>query len=277
MTRPAHLPVFTSTAAALALLLGAAPATMSASGERVQAPMSSASPSYYRVEMVVEQSGERMVMRRFVDGNRSRMEIDNDGETFVVIEAGDAARTTYTIVPSMKRVMKSTLPQDAAPLATSAGSPAQPGDAVEQDLELVGTEVLDGRSVQKYRVKMPDSDGFIWVDPSTELPVRMEAGGSRVDMRNYDFSKPAPELFQIPKGYEVMDLDQLMKNFNPARMVAGGLAGGYAGQAGGNLGGNLGAGIGGAFGGPIGSMVGRFVGQKIGSALGRKAAGAVVN
>jgi hypothetical protein len=228
--------------------------------------------------MQIEHDGERMVMRRYVDGNRSRMEIDNDGETYVVIEAGDAARTTYTIVPSMKRVMKSTLPQSAAaPTTATAGSaPATPGTS-EEGLELVGTETIDGRSTQKYRVKMPDSDGFIWVDPSTELPIRMEAGGSRVDMRNYDFSKPAPELFQLPKGYEVMDLDQMAKSFSAARMVAGGMAGGYAAQAGGNLGGNLGAGIGGALGGPIGSMVGRFVGQKIGSALGKKAAGAIVN
>jgi hypothetical protein len=226
--------------------------------------------------MQIEQNGERMVMRRYVDGSRSRVEIDNDGETLVVIEAGDAARTTYTIVPSMKRVMKSTQPQDATSMPAPPGGSAQAPVAANEGLELVGTETIDGRPTEKYRVKMPDSEGFIWVDPASQLPIRMEAGDSRVDMRNYDFTKPAPELFQIPKGYEVMDLNQMMKGFG-ARMVVGGLAGGYASQAGGNLGGNIGAGIGGAFGGPLGSMIGRFVGQKIGSALGGKAAGAIVN
>jgi hypothetical protein len=124
---------------------------------------------------------------------------------------------------------------------------------------------------------MPDSDGFIWVDSSTELPIRMEEGGSRVDMRNYEFTTPAPELFQVPKGYEIMDLDQMMKSFSAARMVTGGLASGYAARAGESAGGSVGAGIGGALGGPIGAMVGQFIGKKIGKAVAQKAAGAVVN
>ena len=242
MNRRIFTPGFTLTAAVLGVLV-ALPAGISASAARDQAPASNAAPSHYRVDMHIEGDGERMIMRRYVDGSRSRTEIDFDGETIVTIEAGDAARTTYTIVPSMKRVMKSTLPKDAASAPAQTGETAAPEDA-EEGLELVGTETLDGKSVQKYRVKMPNGDGFIWVDPLTELPVRMESGGSRVDMRNYEFSKPAPELFQIPKGYEVMDLDQ-MRSMSAARMVAGGIAGGYAARAGESAGGSLGASLGG--------------------------------
>lgn len=273
MNRRACLSAFRWIAAGLGVLLVARPGGMPTSAARAQAPAAGTAPSHYRVEMVVEHDGERMVMRRYVDGNRSRTEFDNDGETYVTIEAGDAARTTYTIVPSMKRVMKSTLPQDAP--GAQAGSQTSAPEAPDDGLELVGSETLDGRPVQKYRVKNPNSDGFIWVDPSTELPVRMEAGGARVDLRNYDFSKPAPELFQIPKGYEVMDLDEL--RMSAARMVAGGLASGYAARAGESAGGSIGASIGGAFGGPLGSMVGQFLGKKLGKAVAQKAAGAVVN
>ena len=277
MTFHASLRQMSAISVVVAFACGTVPVSVAASGSRTQTTQARAEPTQYKVEMHVEEGGERMVMRRYVDGNRSRMEIDNDGETYVVIEAGDAARTTYTIVPSMKRVMKSTLPQDAAPGPTPwAGSATASPETPDENLELVGTETIDGRSTEKYRVKIPDSDGFIWVDPATQLPIRMEAGGARVDMRNYEFSNLAPELFELPKGYEVMDLDQ-MRSFSAARMVAGGLASGYAVQASGNLGGNLGAGIGGAVGGPIGSMLGRFLGQKIGSAVGKKAVGAVVN
>jgi len=262
----------------LTMVLAVTPAGLAAgpaAGEQTPAVANAAS-SAYRVDMVIDSDGERLVMRRYVDGNRSRTEFDSDGETIVTIEAGDAARTTYTIVPSMKRVMKSTLPQDAIPAPPPTSGAATTPDAANDGLELVGPETIDGRLTEKYRVNVADGDGFIWIDPSTQLPVRMEAGGSRVDMRNYDFSKPAPELFEIPKGYEVMDLDAMMKGFNPARMVAGGLVGAYAAKTGGNLGGNLGAGIGGTFGGPLGSMFGRSLGQKLGRALGQKAA-TVVN
>jgi hypothetical protein len=262
-TLPVALGVMMLAAASAGLMAG--PAAVS---------QSTTAPAAYRVDMVVDSEGERLVMRRYVDGNRTRTEFDSDGETFVTIEAGDAARTTYTIVPSMKRVIKSTLPPDAGPAPVPASAETMP-DGAHDGLDHVGTETVDGRPAEKYRVNMPDGDGFLWIDPSTDLPVRMEAGGSRVDMRNYDFSQPAPALFEIPKDYEVMDLDAMMKGLSPARMVAGGLAGAYAAQAGGNLGGSLGAGIGSAFGGPLGSMVGRFLGQKVGRALGQKAATAV--
>jgi hypothetical protein len=260
----------------LAVSSGAIPALLvAATAGRDQVTPAASDPTSYKVEMHIEQDGERTVIRRWVDGSRSRMEIDNDGETYVVIQPGDAAGTTYTIVPSMKRVVKSTLPQEAmTPPTTSSAATTQTPD---EGLELVGTETIDGRSVHKYRVKMPDGDGFIWSDASTELPVRMEAGGSRVEMRNYEFTRPAPELFQLPKGYEVMDLDQVAKSFTAARMVAGGLASGYAARAGESAGGNVGAGVGGALGGPIGAMVGQFIGKKIGKAVAQKAAGAVVN
>lgn len=262
----------------LAMTLAAAPAGLvagpAASG---QAPAAAnAGFSSYRVDMIVDGDGERLVMRRYVDGSRSRTEFDVDGEVIVTIELGDAAHTTYTIVPSMKRVMKSTQPREALSATAPTSGAASTPDAADDGLELVGTETIDGRPAEKYRVNAADGDGFVWVDPSTQLAVRMEAGGSRVDMRNYDFSKPAPELFEIPKGYDVMDIDEMTRRINPARMMAGGVAGAYAAQTAGNLGGDLGASIGGAFG-PLGSMIGRFLGQKFGRELGQKAATAIVN
>jgi hypothetical protein len=144
-------------------------------------------------------------------------------------------------------------------------------------MELVGTDIIDGKPAQKYAVRMGDGTGFVWLDASTELPVRMEADGMRVEMRDYDFSPPAPELFELPKGYEVVDLNQMMRSFSPGRMAIGGVAGALGGQLGGDAGGGIGATIGGAFGGPLGSMVGRFIGQRIGRALGRRGATAAVS
>jgi hypothetical protein len=228
--------------------------------------------AHFRVDMHVEQNGERLVMRRYVDGARSRMEIDADGEQFVVIEVGDANRTTYTLMPSIKRAMKSSLPPPAA-RSSEAGPLESEPDGV---MELVGTEAIGGRAIEKYRVGMPESDGFVWIDPANQLPVRMEAGGSRVEMRNYDFSRLPAELFDVPKGYEIVDMNQMMKHFGPGRLIAGGAAGSVGGHVGGEIAGNIGAGIGGAFGGPVGAMVGRYLGQRVGRQVGQKAGSAAV-
>ena len=256
--RTAMLP----TALVLSALLAAEP-TGHAQGE----------PTHFRVDMHVEHNGEPLVMRRYVDGGRSRTEIDTDGEKFVVIEVGDTGNTTYTLMPSMKRAMKSSLPRTTAP--------PSPGSAPELEsdgtMEFVGTETIDGRNTEKYQVSMPEGHGFLWIDPSTQLPMRMESGGARVEMRNYDFSRPSADLFEVPKGYEIVDMNQLMKSFTPGRMIAGGVAGSVGGRMGGELGGNIGAGIGGAFGGPIGAMVGRYLGQRLGRKAGQKAGAAIVN
>jgi len=47
--------------------------------------------------MVIDSDGERLVMRRYVDGNRSRTEFDNDGETIAISHptAGEIISLTY--------------------------------------------------------------------------------------------------------------------------------------------------------------------------------------
>jgi hypothetical protein len=245
-------------------------------------------PAHFSVNMQIEQEGERMVMRRYVDGPRSRMEMDVDGEQVVTIQLGDADGTTYTLMPGEERAMKFRMAtmQAQVQLPNSVEPPApqpDPGASAAQPDEgaptLVGTETINGRAAEKYQLQMPEGSGFIWVDAATQLPLRMEAAGTRVEMSDYDFSKPAPELFEIPKEYEIVDMNEMMRSMNLSRIVAGGIVGSVGSQVGGqlagNVGGSIGAGIGGALGGPIGAMVGRFLGERIGRSLGQKAGKAV--
>ncbi len=247
-------------------------------GARAAAPGGGSDAAPYRVDMHFEQAGERHVMRRYVDGARSRMEIDVDGEKIVTIEVGDPARATYTIMPSMKQVMKYSMGVETGAPADAAGRSANavtPPEEPEPPMELVGTETVDGKAAQKYAVRMGEGTGFLWIDPATELPIRMESQGMKVEMKSYDFSPIPDDLFALPKGYEVVDVNQMMKSFSPGRMVMGGIGGTIGGQLGGDAGGGIGASIGGAFGGPIGSMVGRFIGQRIGRAIGRRGGSAI--
>jgi hypothetical protein len=272
------------TALALCLLLSpgsatrvVAAATAGHGAAQRAAPGAGTETAPYRVDMHFEQDGQRHVMRHYVDGNRSRMEMELDGEKIVTIELGDADHTTYTVMASQKQVMKfSASAASTGHAAEGAHAAASPGDD-EPPMELVGTDIIDGKPAQKYAVRMGGGTSFVWLDASTELPVRMEADGMRVEMKDYDFSPPAPELFELPKGYEVVDLNQMMRSFSPGRMAIGGVAGALGDQLGSDAGGGIGATIGGAFGGPLGSMVGRFIGQRIGRALGRRGATAAVS
>jgi len=123
----------------------------------------------------------------------------------------------------------------------------------------------------------------MWVDPENNLPLRMEAQDMKVDFKNYQFGPQPKDAFEVPKGYAVTDMDEMMAKMpkSAAAGMAQGMAANMMGGMGAGLGGGLGGTLGGMLGGPIGSMVGNFVGQKIGqkigSTVGQKAANVVVN
>ena len=260
--------------------LGIVAVALSLAGQ-VPSP-SPADVDHYRVDMEYVLDGERVTMRRYIDGTRSRMETTIDGETFITIELGDAAGTTYVLMPEERRAMKMTRAGQNAANDAPGASPATAANV--PPMELVGNETVDGKSARKYRVQTPEGEGFVWLDVDREVPLRMESAGMRIDMKNYDFSPLAPELFLVPRGYEVMDVDQMMRSASLGSMAlrgAAGAAGARGGAAAGSqLGAAAGASIGGALGGPIGSMIGSFLGQQFGKKAGQKvgaaAAGAVI-
>ena len=241
----------------------------------------------FAVDMVMEYEGEKMTMRRIVDHDRTRMDMKAKGQTFSQIQLNDEAGTTYMLMHDEKRAMKQTRATMEKMIAKQGGKVPEKVDtqAVEAEgrasVELLGREKIDGVQTDKYKVATPEGDGLMWVDAEKNLPVRMEAQGSKVDFKNYDFEPQPASVFEVPKGYEVMDMDEMMKKM-PAGMgamgmgMAGGMAKGYAGQMGGQMGGSLGASFGAAVGGPIGAMIGQYVGSKIGEKVGTAAAGAVL-
>jgi hypothetical protein len=227
-------------------------------------------PPRYSVDMVMtSKDGATTTMKRTIDGARIRTEIASDGMTMSMIETGDADGTRYMIMPEEKTVMKisgKTVAQakKSAPVTEiAAGAGVQP--------ELLGQETIDGRVCDKYRCVTPEGEGIAWIDAETHQPAKMVSDGNTVEFKNMRVGAPPAGAFDVPKDYQVMDMDAQMSQMQGA----GGAASGMAGSLGGNLGGGLGSSLGGMLGGPIGAMAGGYLGGKIGSMLGHKAAGAV--
>jgi outer membrane lipoprotein-sorting protein len=242
----------------------------------------------FSVEMHMTSNGEEVVMKRTVDGPKTRMDITAKGMSQTMIMLGDEAKTTYMIDPKGKRAMKMSVQSQMDKLqaheptpSAAASTPTAPPQGVPK---LVGQETIDGHVTDKYEVDYgAQGKGTMWIDPEKNLPVRMEGQGNTIDFKNYQFGAQPADAFEVPKGYAVTDMDEMMKKM-PAG-AAGGMAQAMAGSMGGGLGssfgGGLGASLGGMLGGPLGSMVGQYVGskigQKIGSTVGEKAASAVVH
>jgi len=263
-----------------------------------------AAPDAYREDLVIENEGKAITMKRFVDHGRSRTEMASEGHSFVMLEMGDEKGTSYTLMPEEKRAMKQSREEMKAvspkPTAAKGSKDADTKESTataapppEIQAEDLGDETLEGRAVKKVRMTYGKDaqDVMGWFDKATGAPVRMESlvDGKKaiIEWKNRKVEAQPAELFAVPKGYEVTDMDEMMKKMGSmgggglpmggmgagsmAKGVAGGMAQGMAQGFGANLGATLGASIGG----PLGGIAGQFIGGKIGGMIGKKAANAI--
>ena len=254
-------------------------------------------PEAFREDLVIQNDGKTITMKRFMDHGKSRTEMTSDGQSFVMMEMGDEKGTTYMVMPDEKRAMKQSAQgmaesskevADAKKKAKEAKS-APPPDIQAEDL---GEETIDGHVVKKVRMKYgKDAQEVMgWFDKQTGAPVRMESSvegkKSVIEWKNRKVEPQAAELFAVPKDYEVTDMDEMMKKMGsmggggmPMGMGVGsmakGMAGGMVQGMGQNFGSSLGSTLGASIGGPLGGIAGQFIGGKIGGMIGKKAANAI--
>lgn len=231
-------------------------------------------PAAYSEDLVITTDGRTMTMRRAVDGAKMRTDMDMDGQQMTMIELGDADGTTYTIVPSEKRAMKMTskgvMEQMHGARQESDAPDAENAPPPGYKVEYLGKETVDGREAKKFRMSDDDGSALGWFDAATGAPIRMEGSSDEetavIEWKNFRAEAPAASMFDVPKGYDVTDMDEIraqMKGMPGMENMMKGMAGGMMG----GMGSNLGAQLGGAAGGPLGMMAGGYLGGRVGSAM----------
>jgi hypothetical protein len=263
-------------------------------------------PDAFSVDFVIQTGDQNITMNRHIDHGRIRSEVSmGDDRKIVMIETGDKDGTTYTLMPEDQRAMKMTRAAaekfsgiDAKAAAMDSVTPATlpPGTKIVY----VGEEKLGDQPAKKYTMTSEAGDGLMWFDASSGAPLRMEGEyegkKSVVEWKNYQVEPQKAELFEIPKSYDVMDMDAMMAQMGSgggklgqlAGMASGmggmggmgatgamakGMVGGMAQSMGESMGSSFGSSLGAALGGPLGAMAGQYLGGKIGGYLGKKATG----
>jgi hypothetical protein len=205
----------------------------------------------------------------------------------VMIELGDEKGTTYLLSPKEKRAMKQTraATEAMAPKKAAAGAEAAVPAAARVKVEDLGDETADGKPCRKLRMTVPEGSTLGWFEKASGAPVRMEGnvnGETTVlEWKNYKVAPQPAALFEVPKGYELTDMDEMMQKMKGMGGMGGmggmmgGMAGGMAQGMGQSMGASMGASLGGALGGPLGAMAGQYLGGKVGGMIGKKAASAV--
>ena len=257
-------------------------------------------PEAYSVDMVIHSPKADMVMKRFIDEGRIRSEITSGDQDVVMIEMGDEKGTSLMLMPKEKRAMKQSRAATESAMDDKMKKKmkgAEANDAVATPVEVkvedLGDETLDGRSLKKLRMTVPDGTALGWFDKATGAPARMEGTvngeTTTLEWKNFKAGPQPAKLFEVPKDYELMDMDEMMSKMKgmggpggmggmagmPGMGGVGGMVGGMGQSMGQNLGGSLGSSLGGMLGGPLGAMAGQYVGGKVGGMIGKKTANAL--
>jgi len=260
-------------------------------------------PESYSVNLVIDAGGESFKIKRYIDKGRVRTEMNAHSEEMVMIEMGDEKGTLYHAMPKQKKAMKmstagmTAMSKQAEKVEADSeteteSEPETPEMPPDVNVEYLGDETIDGQSTSKFRMTMPEGSGLAWFNAASGAPVRMEStvdGKPAVmEWKDYQVGPQPASLFEVPKSYEIIDMDAMMAQAQASGMggmgnplagmmggMTGGMAGGMAQNMGQSMGSSLGSQVGGAFGGPLGAMAGGYLGGKLGGFLGKKAVSAI--
>lgn len=190
-------------------------------------PFQTKEPTRYRATRtitIVTPKGEKTVTTTLVakDGELRRIEsigmvyLETPQGTFVLLPDGNvyADLASETSISSV---------QDGEPFKVSPEGLLHSDVNHTTSYQRLGTEKIDGRDANKYRVVVNSSSGgsvsvsetLIWIDGDLNMPIKSEtksAEGALVTMQLSEISLEVDKtMFQIPESYEKVTFSELQK------------------------------------------------------------------
>jgi len=82
----------------------------------------------------------------------------------------------------------------------------------------VGPEVINGRNCDRWELAHKNSGGTstVWIDQKTGIPVKRQAADGMVfELENIKEGPQPDSLFEVPPGYQKMDMGGMMRGMPP--------------------------------------------------------------
>jgi hypothetical protein len=160
---------------------------------------------------VTQQTQQRI----YVSKGRMRMEIRAGGQQMVSLHDWKN-NTSYMLMPAQKMAMDMSAAMKTARERAGGMRPedmltanATPCDAkaAKQTCEKLGTEQVNGRTAEKWRITDKEKGGkqsTVWIDNDLKMVVRYESPEATMDVKNLQEGKQDESLFQVPKDYTLV-------------------------------------------------------------------------
>lgn len=153
------------------------------------------------------------MVKLYVGDGQTRTEI-GEGEQQRITIVNAERNTAWLLNPERQEYVEYKGPSEAdvpsrPPLPGEAQSPC--GRVKGVTCTEVGAEKVNGRNTEKWEIVVSQGDrkqrSLWWVDRSLGMPVRLELPGGYVrELRDIQEAPQDPSLFQVPAGYQRIEL-----------------------------------------------------------------------
>jgi hypothetical protein len=167
-----------------------------------------------------------MAGKIYVNPDHMRMDMNTGPRGGAIVITNLATRTTDTIMPDQHMYMEFTADQAMAmrrgmgPNIKPFTDPGNPCANQEGwTCKNLGVEQVNGRSADHWQIT--DKNGKVtnaWVDQKIHFPIKsVTQDGSTWQLSNIQEGEQPPSLFEIPAGYQKMDMGQMMQGMQGMR------------------------------------------------------------
>ena len=164
----------------------------------------------------------------YVSNGKVRMERSVGGPGTMLVDSG--ANTAFVLMPQQKmyldvssrggltQVFRPVDPNNPCPQWKEIAKQAHKDEA-DWSCKRIGGETVNGRSAVKYQASSSQGQtAYVWVDTGLKFIVKTEdAKGQGTELRHIEEGPQPASLFEIPAGYQKMDMSQMMQQRMPQR------------------------------------------------------------
>jgi Domain of unknown function (DUF4412) len=162
----------------------------------------------YSADMVITTSHGTMNSKVYAKGLKQRMENKVEGKETIVISRFDK-KIAWMCMQEQMMCMEMALNMQKEDIQSRLNDPN-----VKVEKEFIGNETVEGHATKKYHVTIfrdgqKENSGFLWEASDLQnFPVkyRSEDGETTILWKNISFGSIPESLFELPKGYEKMDM-----------------------------------------------------------------------
>jgi len=176
-------------------------------------------PGPFSADMKVEmENGMSSAGKLYFSDKKVRMEMNTMGRQNVVIR-DESSKVTYMLMPQQRMYME--MPAGAMPQRRGADWQAYDASnpcAMMTDMtcQKLGTETVDGNLCTKWQLtgtgERAGTKVTVWIDQKTGIPIKSQTPRGSMELTNIQQGPQSASLFEVPAGYQKMDMGNMMQN-----------------------------------------------------------------